>query len=204
MQRCSSWWLDILLIAKLPSPYGPGHISSWALGWMCYFGMMIGQARGISKLCAHGYTRYQPVKRCRFWKVRNLFILIRGGLQVGEGSCEIGSFYKSRNARIIGSAPGLSSGGDHRIWSHGVLYGLSGTKFVDGGGGGGGGPTILFATMWSIWLARNNLIFSNKEVDWERVFNIILLRVTTWIKANHPSFPYHLTDLLASADSLKN
>ncbi|KAJ4839076.1 hypothetical protein Tsubulata_032282 [Turnera subulata] len=63
--------------------------------------------------------------------------------------------------------------------------------------------SILFSTPWSIWLARNNLIFRNKEVDWERLFDIILLRCITWIRAKHPSFPLHLTDLLTNVDSLK-
>ncbi|KAJ4822258.1 hypothetical protein Tsubulata_049849 [Turnera subulata] len=64
--------------------------------------------------------------------------------------------------------------------------------------------TIFYATIWSIWLARNNLIFSSKSIDWERIFDIVLLGTITWIKANHPSFPYHFSNLLATVDSLKS
>ncbi|KAJ4841383.1 hypothetical protein Tsubulata_011552 [Turnera subulata] len=62
---------------------------------------------------------------------------------------------------------------------------------------------ILYATLWSIWLGRNKLVFEHKDVDWEKLFDLILLRSLTWLRAKHPSFPFTLSDLLQCADSLK-
>ena len=43
--------------------------------------------------------------------------------------------------------------------------------------------SIPFAVCWSIWLARNDLVFSRTQTSWEKVKEVSLLRMATWIKA---------------------
>ncbi|KAJ4838329.1 hypothetical protein Tsubulata_041674 [Turnera subulata] len=55
------------------------------------------------------------------------------------------------------------------------------------------------------WLLLNDGICTREAlVNWERLFDVILLRVITWIKARQPSFPYHLCDLLTTSESLQH
>lgn len=43
----------------------------------------------------------------------------------------------------------------------------------------------FFATIWSIWLARNDLIFNNKALIIAETVDLIKTRVASWIKANY-------------------
>jgi hypothetical protein len=57
---------------------------------------------------------------------------------------------------------------------------------------------LFFAISWSIWIPRNDLVFNNKQPDYESDFLLILTRLYVWIKALYPDFSYCALDLLIS------
>lgn len=59
----------------------------------------------------------------------------------------------------------------------------------------------FFAITWSLWLVRNELIFRNKDPDYD-VFFYILTRLCTWINVLMPEFTYNALDLLISAEGI--
>ncbi|KAJ4836024.1 hypothetical protein Tsubulata_011346 [Turnera subulata] len=64
--------------------------------------------------------------------------------------------------------------------------------------------TIGYATFWSIWLARNNLVFNNKVPQEDSIFDIIITRATWWFKSKFNSFPYNSNATLVFAECFKN
>lgn len=60
---------------------------------------------------------------------------------------------------------------------------------------------LFFAITWSLWLVRNELIFRNKDPDYD-VFFYILTRLCTWINVLMPEFTYNALDLLISAKGI--
>lgn len=52
------------------------------------------------------------------------------------------------------------------------------------------------ATVWSIWLERNNVIFKGITANVERVADLIKLRSWFWIKANWDKFSCLLSEWL--------
>lgn len=61
---------------------------------------------------------------------------------------------------------------------------------------------LFFATVGSLWLSRNELIFNLKEQDFGSLFLLILTRLYVWLKALSSDFPYCALDLLLSTDGL--
>lgn len=50
--------------------------------------------------------------------------------------------------------------------------------------------TIFFAAIWSIWFARNQVKFEDKEIDWMVLIDKIKYRALEWFKNRSKSFPY--------------
>ncbi|XP_057444973.1 uncharacterized protein LOC130737234 [Lotus japonicus] len=48
--------------------------------------------------------------------------------------------------------------------------------------------TVWFATIWSIWLCRNAVIFNSGIIDIEELCSLIKWRAWTWLRARVPSF----------------
>lgn len=36
---------------------------------------------------------------------------------------------------------------------------------------------VLYSTLWSIWLLRNDKVFNGKSVDWDDLLSLIVFRV---------------------------
>ncbi|GKV12444.1 hypothetical protein SLEP1_g23583 [Rubroshorea leprosula] len=53
---------------------------------------------------------------------------------------------------------------------------------------------ILFAIIWTIWLARNMRIFKGKDADVSRLLELVQLRVFNWIKCRKKGCSFSLTD----------
>ncbi|GMI76797.1 hypothetical protein HRI_001349000 [Hibiscus trionum] len=56
---------------------------------------------------------------------------------------------------------------------------------------------VPFAVLWSIWLMRNEIIFSKKSFDGVQLSSIIKLRLTFWYKAKFPDYPIPFEALVA-------
>ncbi|KAJ4828622.1 hypothetical protein Tsubulata_050337 [Turnera subulata] len=63
--------------------------------------------------------------------------------------------------------------------------------------------TIFYATVWSIWIARNKMIFEGREIVWDRLLDTVLITVASWIKGFQPDFPFHLSDFLIYPGSIQ-
>nr|KYP33718.1 hypothetical protein KK1_045404 [Cajanus cajan] len=50
--------------------------------------------------------------------------------------------------------------------------------------------SIWLVTLWSIWLARNEAVFSQKFMDPEEVVDLIKLRSWNWLRAKDSAFQY--------------
>ncbi|XP_057452447.1 uncharacterized protein LOC130744274 [Lotus japonicus] len=55
---------------------------------------------------------------------------------------------------------------------------------------------VPYALSWSVWLARNGLIFNGEEASMEAVWDIHLTRIFWWIKAFNQDCPYTLYDFM--------
>jgi hypothetical protein len=42
---------------------------------------------------------------------------------------------------------------------------------------------LFFAIVWSLWLIRNDLIFEQREPDYDALFLFILTRLCVWLRA---------------------
>uniref|UniRef100_A0A7C9CXT7 Reverse transcriptase zinc-binding domain-containing protein n=1 Tax=Opuntia streptacantha TaxID=393608 RepID=A0A7C9CXT7_OPUST len=60
--------------------------------------------------------------------------------------------------------------------------------------------TTFFAVAWSLWLARNEIIFQQKEMDLKMLCNLIRWRVAYWTKAWKEKLPYSCSDLARKFD----
>ena len=60
--------------------------------------------------------------------------------------------------------------------------------------------TTFFAVAWSLWLTRNEIIFQHKELDMEKLCNLIRWRVTFWTKAWKEQPPYQSSELARKFD----
>ncbi|KAJ4847472.1 hypothetical protein Tsubulata_019179 [Turnera subulata] len=56
--------------------------------------------------------------------------------------------------------------------------------------------------LWTIWLARNNLVFTNVEPNHVQLFDVSLVRAFWWIKSLQPEFPYSAGCSFLAADAL--
>jgi len=48
----------------------------------------------------------------------------------------------------------------------------------------------FFATLWSLWMHRNEVIFKQKEMDMQTLCHLIKWRVTAWSQAWKEKIPY--------------
>lgn len=53
---------------------------------------------------------------------------------------------------------------------------------------------IPCSVSWSIWLARNDVVFNQKEFVFDAIWDIHLLRIMWWIKAWWKECPYSVTN----------
>lgn len=63
---------------------------------------------------------------------------------------------------------------------------------------------ISFATLWSIWKVRNDLIFRGVIPKWEEMGEIIKFRVATWFKAFQGSRVFSTNDILLETSSINS
>lgn len=50
--------------------------------------------------------------------------------------------------------------------------------------------TVWAATIWSIWLQRNDVIFNSGAIDVEKVMDLIIFRSWKWLKCKKKNFIY--------------
>ncbi|KAI8542071.1 hypothetical protein RHMOL_Rhmol08G0110300 [Rhododendron molle] len=61
----------------------------------------------------------------------------------------------------------------------------------------------FYATLWSIWIARNDIIFNNKDVDRNQVEELIKTRTALWIKAKFDIKVYTVEDIKRNLDGVR-
>ncbi|KAK8561938.1 hypothetical protein V6N12_048993 [Hibiscus sabdariffa] len=59
---------------------------------------------------------------------------------------------------------------------------------------------LFFATLWSLWLNRNELLFHGKGLNVAQLSDIVLLRVDWWARAKWPHSPMSVEDFLRNPD----
>jgi hypothetical protein len=57
---------------------------------------------------------------------------------------------------------------------------------------------------WSIWIARNNMIFDSKTPDWDVVFDLTFHRLAFWLKSSVKNFSYTGSDLYRNPECIMN
>ncbi|XP_061965338.1 uncharacterized protein LOC133689498 [Populus nigra] len=53
---------------------------------------------------------------------------------------------------------------------------------------------------WSIWIARNRLIFESKAPDWDMIFDLTFYRLAFWLKSSVRNFSYAGSDLFRNPE----
>ncbi|XP_058215516.1 uncharacterized protein LOC131326672 [Rhododendron vialii] len=61
----------------------------------------------------------------------------------------------------------------------------------------------FYATLWSIWIARNDAIFNNKIVDCNHLEELIKSRAAMWIKAKFDIKVYTVEDIKSNLDGVR-
>jgi hypothetical protein len=54
---------------------------------------------------------------------------------------------------------------------------------------------VFFATLWIIWLTRNNLVFNSVQLEWPYLFQLLAHRISVWIHKIEGNFTYTRLDL---------
>ena len=62
---------------------------------------------------------------------------------------------------------------------------------------------IFYATIWSIWKARNNLIFSATPAVKREIFDLIKFRVAFWVKVRCNLKDYSITDIYRNLQGIR-
>jgi hypothetical protein len=57
---------------------------------------------------------------------------------------------------------------------------------------------------WSIWIARNRLIFKSKALDWDMIFYLTFHRLAFWLKSSVRNFSYTGSDLFRNPEYIMN
>ncbi|KAJ6978484.1 hypothetical protein NC653_026790 [Populus alba x Populus x berolinensis] len=57
---------------------------------------------------------------------------------------------------------------------------------------------------WSIWIARNRLIFESKAPDWDMIFDLTFHRLAFWLKSSVTNFSYTGSDLFRNPECIMN
>ncbi|KAJ4830308.1 hypothetical protein Tsubulata_018244 [Turnera subulata] len=60
-----------------------------------------------------------------------------------------------------------------------------------------------YSMLWSLWLARNALVFDSKQLFRDVFFDLVLTLVFWWFKGSHPLFPYSADSVLAWPEPFK-
>ncbi|GFZ03791.1 hypothetical protein Acr_16g0004150 [Actinidia rufa] len=63
---------------------------------------------------------------------------------------------------------------------------------------------IFFAIIWSLWKARNELIFSNVNIVKAELIDLIKLRVAFWVKAKCDINEYSVVDIQRCLDGISS
>ncbi|KAJ4845956.1 hypothetical protein Tsubulata_029202 [Turnera subulata] len=63
--------------------------------------------------------------------------------------------------------------------------------------------TLGYSMLWSLWLAKNSLVFESKTLYGDALFDLVLTRAFWWIKVSHPLFPYPMGCILATREAFK-
>ena len=61
----------------------------------------------------------------------------------------------------------------------------------------------FFSVIWSIWLMRNEMVFSSKVFDSKQLTDIIFLRVANWVKAKWPDSVESVLDIIRFPNLVK-
>ncbi|XP_038697222.1 uncharacterized protein LOC119994956 [Tripterygium wilfordii] len=62
---------------------------------------------------------------------------------------------------------------------------------------------LFYVVVWSIWKARNELIFEGKNVNWLDIYHLIFVRLKYWATYIVPHFPYQSFQLAQSSECIK-
>lgn len=62
---------------------------------------------------------------------------------------------------------------------------------------------IPSAVVWSIWMARNNQVFGQKEFNFDSIWDLHLMRMMWWTKASWEECPYSAHDFTQHFEKLK-
>ncbi|KAI8551202.1 hypothetical protein RHMOL_Rhmol06G0167400 [Rhododendron molle] len=63
--------------------------------------------------------------------------------------------------------------------------------------------TTLYTVLWSIWKARNDLVFKNSIPNTDDVVNLIKLRVTIWVKGRYNLAAYFVEDFRSHLEGIR-
>ena len=61
----------------------------------------------------------------------------------------------------------------------------------------------FFATGWSIWLMRNEIIFKDKQIDEADTEDLIKTKVAIWVKAAFDLKEYYVEDFKRSLNGIR-
>ncbi|KAG5525575.1 hypothetical protein RHGRI_032018 [Rhododendron griersonianum] len=64
------------------------------------------------------------------------------------------------------------------------------------------GQTTIYAILWSLWKARNDIIFRNSTPDLDDVVDIIKFRVAIWVKGTRNLPIYSIKDFKTASIGL--
>lgn len=54
---------------------------------------------------------------------------------------------------------------------------------------------VWYATIWTIWTYRNDVVFNGKIWDEEQIFELLKIKVTWWMHAKWPNLVVPIIDL---------
>jgi hypothetical protein len=63
--------------------------------------------------------------------------------------------------------------------------------------------TILsYGILWRIWNVRNDLVFEDKKLDWNKLFDTVLHQLPRWMKTKNENFLYTRSDLFRGSERI--
>lgn len=60
----------------------------------------------------------------------------------------------------------------------------------------------FFVIAWSLWKARNGIVFNSKQTSFEQICDLIMLRIGWWLKGWGDPFPYSTDDIIRNPSCL--
>ena len=64
--------------------------------------------------------------------------------------------------------------------------------------------SIFYEVLWSIWLARNELVLDASSVGWDEVAELAKVRVAIWVIAAKNIKEYSIQDFIRCLEGIKN